>query len=266
MSVAFAVNCFERTYRDVLTPAFVERLRLEQGGGFDHLYLLVSNTENRLDAAHRASTLADDPGVSLMFVDDHLDDALRTTGLTRRALQPMLWYSAAPLVAVTAIPEKWLVYWDADIYLDEPHDWITPSVAKLEGNPQLLQANPRWRLPGPDTLDEETERFEGRFAIGRGFSDQAFLVERERLAAPIYRYLSRASLAYPTVGHASIFEQRVAAYASRKNLRRATYLDAVYTHPAGGSAYPSDRLTPVRQLAVRSLRKAQSLGTRLRRP
>ena len=255
VAVAFAVNCFERTYRKVLTQEYVDWIRHEQDGGFDQLYLLVSNVEDPDNVQNYIDRLGDDPGVTVLIVADHLEYALRRTGLRRWMLEPMLWYSAAPLVAVTACREKWLVYWDSDLTLDSPHDWITPSVTKLESNRRLLHANPRWRLlDAKDTLEEETERFEGDFAIGQSFSDQAFLVERVRLDKKIYRRFSVASLRFPTASYAKIFEQRVDAYLNRSHLQRATYLRVTYTHPPGGGSYPTNALTPWRRRGVRLAR------------
>ena len=250
--VDLAVNVFERTYREILTKESLERLQAEHSFDFNSIQILVSNVDDLADVRERVAALSDKRATSVLWVSEHIDSALKIAGITEKGLGAMKWYSAAPLVAVTHNGAEWLVYWDADVVIKEPHDWITPSIDLMEHDPGVLVANPRWHLPGAvDTLERETLRFEGDFAIGRGFSDQAFLVRRSDFARPIYRYLAPAAWRYPTAPYGAIFEQRVDAYMRRKGFLRATYLHATYVHPVGHAAYPASRWTPLRRRTFR---------------
>jgi hypothetical protein len=101
---------------------------------------------------------------------------------------------------------------------------------------------------------------DGPFDIGYGFTDQIFMVDRYRLAQPIYRHISPASWWYPTSHVAPIFEQRIDAWMRSERLTRATYRDVRYvhdetmaTHPAQGLANRVER--KVRQQVFSALQR-----------
>ena len=229
--VELVVNVFERSYREVLVPGFFPTLAHQARRRFERRTVLVNNVEDAGDALARARALVDAGEVDAVHrVADRLDDALAATGLRREDLGRIPHYSDCALTAVTLPGPPYLVYWDADVTLETPCNWIDPSLALLGRDREVLVASPAW--PG------FAHRGDGAFAFDHGFSDQLFLVERARLARPVYRHRCLATLRYPMTHIAWIFEARVDAYMRCTGKRRAIYQEARYTHPVRTRALP----------------------------
>ena len=236
MDIDFVVNCYERTYRDVLRPGFVADLARQQGVSFASVTVLVNNVGDRGDAERIAKQLLTAPGSGVtrtLFVADEIGRALHLAGLKPRHIARLPHFSDCCLVAATIDGPDLLVYWDADATLDQPHNWITPSLAYLAGHPAVAIANPdNWHK---GLAVREALCVDGAFAIGYGFSDVAFLARRSELRGRIYREFAPAAWRYPMAHIEPIFEQRVDGYMRRHRRLRATYLGAVVRHldPAG---------------------------------
>jgi hypothetical protein len=157
---------------------------------------------------------------------------------------------------VTLEGAPWVLYWDPDVYLEEPTDWITPSLRRMEMDDRLLVANPLWE---DATLERETQERDYSFAIGQGFSDQLYLARRADLAAPIYGQRCIARYRYPMSAVGPIFEAWVDSWMRHNGRFRLTYLHAHYRHPvlAEGSAevraYSLERVRHYRNAAVLKL-------------
>lgn len=233
-AVDFVVNVFERTYRGLTEPQAFARLARAQRFPFARRVLLVNNVLDQEDARMRVERLLREGEIDeAHFVADHLERALAICGLTRSELQPVQHYCDAPLVAITLPGSPWLLYWDAEATLDTEADWVTPACAKLMSNQRLLVANPSWEQPGADGrrpgVDRETRTVSGDFALGHGFSDQAFLVLRANVAAPIYRTRCIGKIVHPRAHKGTTFEPRINAYMRHNGLLRATYLPASFS-------------------------------------
>jgi hypothetical protein len=227
--VDLVVNCFERSYREVLAPGFFPLIVSHNQFAFARRVALINNVTDPADACRRADELlAADEIDAWRFVADLLPAALARTGLTERDLGKLKHWSDCPLAAITMAGSPWLCYWDADVRLAEPVDWITPTIALMDRDPRLLVGS-----PAHDMLDlerEAVERVPG-FALGYGFSDQCFLARRHALAKPIYGHCCLAGARYPTAHLANIFEQRLDAHMRVNHRLRAVALEAVYVHP-----------------------------------
>lgn len=259
MQVDLVVNTFERTYRDVLAPGVFDRIAEQNRFAFARRVALVNNVDDRADAEARARALIDAGGLDdYLVVADHLDAALATTGLTRADLEPSPHYTDCALVAVTGPGSPWLLYWDADVTLSHPFDWITPAVELMEGDPRILVANPGWGDRA--SLEHETLRRSGDFALGVGFSDQVFLARRAELGAPIYGQRCVTRLRYPEAERGVyVFEARVDAHMRHAGRQRATHTGVDYHHPAGATSHkrlaPLDRARQIRNgLILRAVR------------
>ncbi|WP_143447905.1 hypothetical protein [Kineosporia sp. R_H_3] len=257
-SVDFVVNCYERTYREVLAPGYVSGLAEAQRFPFASVTVLVNNVDDRADAEARAKELGEaDPGVSRVeFVADHLLAALAVTGLRARHLEPLGHFTDCGLVAATLPGPEWLCYWDADARLREPADWLTPTLAAMDADPRHGVGNPNNWHPG--LAEREALIVDGDVAVGYGFSDVAFLARRADLARPVYRKVSPASWRYPLAHVEPVFEQRVDAWMRRERRTRVTYLPAVVEHlgEAGGN-YPAGGVRErVRRAAFRRAGRA----------
>jgi len=264
--VDLVVNCFERTYRGVLDGELLRDVAAESHFPFANRTVLINNVDDRSDAQARADAAVARGALDRsVFVADELEGALEQTGLGREDLGRVAHYSDAPLVAVTMPGAPWLVYWDADVHLREPADWITPAIELMERDPRVLVANPNWV---DATLDREAVEQAGDFTLGQGFSDQLFLARRSELASPIYGQRCLALYRYPLSHVADVFEARVDAYMRHADRLRATYRPVTYVHPAegAGASYPAEsmreRLRAIRHAAVLAALRASPVRPR----
>jgi hypothetical protein len=237
-AVDFVVNTFERTYRTVLAPGFMEGVIRSHCFPFAKRVLLINNVEDRDGAARMAQTLRQRGEITeFYFVSDLLDATLRAAGLTRKEIEPNVHYTDCSLVAIFLKGSDYVVYCDADVRLKPPCDWISPSLSIMERDPRIAVTNPNWQQ---QTLAAEAREFENGFGIGYGFSDQLYMVRRSEFAQPIYSFNAPISLRYPMSECGRIFEQRVDSYMRVKRRMRATFTAVSYEHKDHAS-YP--RLT-----------------------
>jgi hypothetical protein len=248
-AVEFVVNVFERTYRRALEPAAIAEIRESNGRPHDRLVVLISNVVDRSDAIDRAERLLADGSIDAFhLVEDLLDRALETCGLSRRDLEPLLRYSDHLYVAATLPGSPRVVYWDPEARLAEPVDWISPALELMRSDDRVMLANPSWELPDAQGrrpgVERETAFASDGFALGPGVSDQVFLASRAELAASIYRQRCIVRITYPGAHKAHVFEARLAAHMRHHGRLRATSLSATYLTDTsqGTSAYPPDGL------------------------
>jgi hypothetical protein len=238
--VDLVVNTFERSYRDVLRGGVLRDIAEQNRFPFARRVVLVNNVDDPAHVRELAQPLLDSDEIDeLRFVADLLPAAMSITGITERDLGRLRHYTDCAITAIALPGSPWLLYWDADVRLDHPFDWITPAIDAMDADPRIVVANPDWT---PSTLDEETIEQRGDFAIGRGFSDQLFLVRREDLARPIYHQRCIARLRYPIAHIGDVFEARVDAWMRHNGRLRATHTGVRYLHPvegAGASHPPS---------------------------
>ncbi|HTC73145.1 MAG TPA: hypothetical protein VK655_09670 [Solirubrobacteraceae bacterium] len=241
--VDLVVNTFERNYRAVLTPGFFRRIEDQSCFPFTSRVALINNVVDLADAEARAEALVKTGELrSYCLVDQMLPRALSVTGLRERDLGRLRHYSDCSLVAVTLPDAPWLLYWDPDIYLEQPLDWVTPAIERMEEDRRVMVANPLWEDP---TLDRTTLGYDGDFALGRGFSDQIYLVRRAEFAAPIYRQRCIARYRYPVSAISYVFEARVDAWMRHHDRLRLTYLPARYRHPLHTTGSARERSRPL---------------------
>jgi hypothetical protein len=236
--VDLVVNCFERSYRDVLAPGFFGRIEGDNIRPFASRTVVINNVDDRADATALADARVAAGEIDrYVFVADRLDAALRRCGLTRDDLQPIPYFTDFALVAATLDGPDWTLVWDADVRLREPVDWITPAIALMERDPRIMVANPNWEFPN---LEDFTMEVDGDFAIGQGFTDQAYLARRSELGRPIYRQRCVALRRYPLSYVGAIFEARVDAHMRHAGRLRATHRTAQYVHAVEmGTSWPT---------------------------
>lgn len=232
------INVFERTYRDVLTPGFFRDIEAANERPFDRKVVLINNVEDKPRVIELAQDLVENGEITTyVVVEDHLAAALHNVGLTRSDLGRIPHYSDCVLVAIHLPGSPWLCYWDAEVRLETPINWIDPAIALMEQDSRVLVANPNWSVQG---LEDEADEMTEDVALGYGFSDHVFLCRRADFRFPIYKYRTPSSLRYPLAHINSVFEQRVDAYMRTHRKLRATYRHAFYTHPdTEGHSYPA---------------------------
>ena len=219
---------------------------------FDRVSVVINNVSDIESVRKRCDELARTSVIDgYCDVAAQLPHALLLTGLARSRLEPRPHYTDHFLVKVCQPGPRWLVHWDTDVVLDVPGDWVTPAIALMQRRVDVATATPRW--PDGWSLDQERLSTDGAFDLGYGFSDQVFLIERARFAAPIYRKFCPASWWYPTSHLTPIFEQRVDAWMRRSRLQRAVYRQVSYKHDERMANQPRGTA------AQRARRKAQRL-------
>lgn len=235
--VDLVVNCFERTYRDVLSPGHLAAIESDNGIRFEQRTILINNVDSREHAQELAELRRDAGEIDRwIFVADHLDDALLRTGLTRVDLGAVPYFTDWALVAVTTEGLDYVLLWDADVRLQEPKDWVSPALELMRRDPRVLIANPNWEFPN---IWRFTFELDGEFHLGHGASDQVMLGRRSELGRPIYNDRTLALRRYPVSHLADIFEARIDSHLRCSGRLRASYAPAVYRHGTEmGSSYP----------------------------
>lgn len=258
--VDLVVTVYDRTLRDVLAPGCLTAIAGGNAFAFARRTLLVNNVASREEVEALArERIATGELDRLAFVADHLDEALRVTGLARAELEPIPYFTDWAIVAATMPGPEWVLHWDAEVRMIAPVDWITPALELLGRDRRVLVVNPYWNVP---TLEQTTFERDGDFALGHGFSDQVWLARRSELSRPIYHQRSLARLRYPMAHVGHIFEARVDAHLRHHGRLRATHVRATYRHPPNmGISYPPrTRLQSLRyvrnQLVTAGLRLA----------
>lgn len=262
LDVAIVVNCYERTYRDVLSTGFFEQLTAQNRVAFRERVALVNNVDDRADAAARGSALLERGEITtLEFVDNHRDAALRAARLPRRALGTRPYFLDYGLVMPHVTRATWLLGWDAEVALERHENWLDPAIALMESDPRVFSAGVNWprRASAEGSLPSETVERSRGFALNWNFSDQLFLVRRTDLIGPIYRSLAPAAWVRHR-NHPFSFEGRVEAYQRATGRFRATLENLRYVH----NDLPPvlDRLgdtTPVEQIRRSALAKLDPL-------
>lgn len=117
-NVDFVVNCYERTYRQILSGGVLSKMVKMNNYPFAEITLSINNVEDRGLAAEKADNLLRSGEISrYFFVGEHFEQALRTTGLKRRSFRKLQNFSNCCLVAVCLKDPPRIVYWDAEIRL-----------------------------------------------------------------------------------------------------------------------------------------------------
>lgn len=236
--VDLVVNVFERTYRDVLVPGWFDEIEKQNQYKFDRRVILLNNVEDAEDAQARAAVLVSSGELTeCRVVATELPRALELLGLRAKDLEPLPHYTDWALVAVTLQGNDLVVCWDADVRLEAPLNWISPSLEIMNRFSRIAVANPCWDVP---EARSEASRVHEEFVLGYGFSDWAFLFRRSVFGNQKYRRVEPSTWRHPLAHVVPTFEQRVDSWMRRERWLRATYLPAKTVHQgAVGTSYPS---------------------------
>lgn len=261
--VDLVVNCFERTYRSVLGSGFFDAVEHDNRFRFARRVALINNIADPARARRLAEQRLNAGELDeVHWVADRLPVALRQTGLTIRDLGAGALHSIPSLVAVTLEGAPWLVYWDAEITLVQPADWIGPALGAMERDARILVAAPRWRSP---KLEHEVVELDGEFELCFGFSDHVYLARRAELGGSVYSKRCLARRRYPLAHRGYTFEARLDAHMRHRNRLRALHRSIAYVHDeeTAGRSYPKlsrgDRIRRAANRAVIAALRASPL-------
>jgi hypothetical protein len=239
-SVDFFVNCYERDYKDTLAPGFMEKVRNEQAGANIRNWIVsVNNVNDLLDARQRAERAVNRREVDrVVFVADHLEEAMRRTGLTAADLGRVRHFTDWCIVQATCTDSDYICHQSADIRLTRPFNWIDDAVATLEKNPLALVANPYWEWDA-EGARREAKYVDGHYFVSTGVCDSFYLAKRKVLDDKIYHEKHEYGNNFNLSWAGEVFEQRLDAYMRNHGLLRITdsRIGVIHTAP-WGTAYP----------------------------
>ncbi len=142
-TVDFFTNCWERDYREVLSPSFMRDKAAKFDYPFRSLIVTVNNVTNPANVKQAAEeAIARGDVDRVVFVEEGLPSALQICGLTEADMGEVKNFTNFYLVMMTCTDADYIVNCAADIDLEQRFDWITPALDKVESNKQYLVANP----------------------------------------------------------------------------------------------------------------------------
>jgi len=226
------LDCWEGSYRDLLTPGVLGQRYAAHGYPFTRRVLTINNVDDQHDVVVRADAAVARGECDLyVLVAKELPMALERCGLRLDDIAPVLHFVDFHLVTVATATADYVLHNAGDVELERPFDWISDAVARLEQDEQFLVAAPNYRSH-PGLVERESLRFEAPYWIGYGFTDQCFLGQTRRLATPMYSEWNLISNRYPMAHIGRIFEARVDAYMRNHRLLRLTDTRVGYHHRA----------------------------------
>jgi hypothetical protein len=233
------VNCFERDYRQVLSPGFMQAKAAQFHYAFHRIVVTINNVNDRQNALRLADAAVTRREIdNFLEVEQCLPRALDVCGLKAQQLGRVRHYIDFALVAVVNAAPHYLLYCCAEVDLLRGGDWVTSALEKLQNEPRFLIANPAWTADS-SAIESEALFKSGEYFAGNGFSDQCFLANANRLAAKIYGFKHPSGSRYPLSGMGEVFEQRIDAYMRTNGLLRLTDPRVQYIHHGPeGTGYP----------------------------
>ncbi len=234
-TVTLSVNIFERTYKNILKKKFFSDIEESVNFRFDEIHVIVNNVSDRnfikkkLDKLKYIKTITE-----YYFVDDYIDRALESLGLSIKVLgpSPYCYYSNHLYVAIYLTNTKFLFHYDPDIKITKKGNFIKDSIIMLNNMNNILGAAPMsWKfIPEKESLAEDN-----KFYYYYTFGDPIFFIEQAKFRQDIYQYKSLAAFARHPCSHIwPIFEERVDAYCRVKNFMFAYYKNSIYSQENEG--------------------------------
>lgn len=227
--ITFATSCWEKDWRLILEdPAY---LKTKQIGHHEHPFdekLLIINNVSDLEAVKKAAQAQVDQGVLTRYVVAE-ENMLEIFGLSRASFpNDWVYYNAlAPLAAIFAAQNPYLLYLTGDVRLDAPVRWVDAALKFMEKRPLVKVANLTWNHNYQEARKESKRRTWNFYVSDSGFSDQMFLVRTEEFRKPIYGEIRADSHHYP---RGDVFEKRVFSYMKNRGWLRITYKKGSYIH------------------------------------
>lgn len=232
-ATSFFTNCYEGDWRSLLKT---NRLKdIIESCNYQFLFkgLIINNVQNKKEVERFAQKHVDEGIIDGYFFSDDLnDEVLSFHRIDRKSFitdfRDGYWYSIAPLVAIYLCKTSYLLYITCDCKINyQLEDWINEGHQLLEIDENFV-VNPIWTYQ-PELAKKESLYEHEKYFVGFGFSDQCFLVKRNRFAKPIYHEHHPSSNKYPVYsGHS--FERRINSYMRNHQLYRVVLKDVSYEH------------------------------------
>ncbi len=236
-NITFQSACYFRDWEFMLKTGYLDAQISRCCVPFTHRTLLINNVDNKKEVEWYARKKIRKGVIdSYHFVDDHIEATLRTLDIDRQGfLGPGgdgYYYSTANLVGIYLCDTDYILKFTSDSIMcrGERHNWVEEACAILERDRRIVVANPTWNNRFHEALAESLDGATvGNFYLGRGFSDQCYLVRTADFRAPVYNFNHPDSARYPAYG-GELFEKRVDAWMRCNDLLRITSMKESYRH------------------------------------
>jgi len=231
-------NCYEKTYKEVLDEDFIHWVIKQNKFEFANIFVVINNVKNKEWVKKLAEKTKKAWIISDYFrVEDHIDAALKKSGLKKSDIGKLTHYIDRALVCSEIAKSEYLLHWDSDVYLEKDANWINPCIQEMERNKRILIANPFWKQYNKGHFWAKKNN---EFYYAYRFSDQLYLVRKKDLLQDIYRYDHIYTSIFPLYTIGRTFEARIDSYMRNKDRIRLIYRHTSYTHKAWtGSPYPN---------------------------
>lgn len=233
-AVSFFTICYEADWRSLLLRGRLSALINSCNYSFAHRGLIINNVQDRAIVELAAAKAVEDGIIdAFYFSEDQVDAVLNNFNISRKSFKldgyDGFWYSIAPLTSIFFCKTSYLLFFTGDCIVSSESDpkWIDLAIGKLTDE-QFLVANPLWAYSKGEHQQESTAKDEAWF-IGRGFTDQCFLIPTATFNKDIYNYYHVSSEAYPIYG-GNLFERRVNSYMQKFGKLRLTSKIASFDH------------------------------------
>lgn len=231
--VSFFTNCYEGDWERVLKENRLEIMIERCKMNFFEKVLIINNVKDRQLVEQYAKAAVDKKIVdAYYFSEDHSDAILSAFSIKRKSFHldfyDGYWYSMGPLAAIYFCKGKYLLYFTCDcmIYEGANSQWIEDSVELMKQDKSIFAANP---LESAIVRMDYVIKEDDNFYYSIIFSDQCFLIERDRFYGDIYNEYHYFSERYPLYA-GELFEKRVSSYMSSNQLVRIVRKDIYYSH------------------------------------
>ena len=218
MSIAFQINVYEKTYRNVLEN--VLESFLEKFPEFDE-YIFIDNGVN--DKEHLRKLLEKFLQFVLYTTGEKDEEVLEHFDL--KDLQIAYKYTIPHLYSIYFSKSDYILHISEDILDLQIENYVEDSVKLLENNSDIISTIPNW-----GALEHESFEYRDNFGIAFGFTDQIYILRKDKFNdQSFYKYFHADSLRYPDYG-GECFEKRVNSYMKCLNLKRAIHKNSSYKH------------------------------------
>ncbi len=230
--ITLEILCWENDYRRILSRSYLHNISQSLNHEFSHRRLLVNQVILR---SHVKRLLGQVSGFfdEIIFVEDFFSGAMDSLNVEQSFTPHERQYSRGQFVGLDRCGTRYLFHINADIELKNENKipFLQNGIEVLQQFDNVLTVSPKWAFQslngsiyGQDGYILESEAKlsvkKRDYFLCKGFSDNCFLVDTERLRSIDWNTQSDKTNHYPNYAGLS-FEKRVGNYISNNNLYRA---------------------------------------------
>lgn len=229
-TVTFETKCYENDWEYTLIGDRLKNNILHCKFPFQSRKVFINNVkdpEKVMDYAQKkvVEGIIDE----YVLVSDYADEALKFFNIDKESFKGGYVYSISEIVSLYLCKTDYLLHFSSDSRIwKKDGKWVEEAIKLMEDDSSIIVANPCWNGRIWEAM-MESEKRRGTWFIGKGFSDQCYLVPMRVFKNQIYNEKNPASERYPKYG-GELFEKRIDSYMRNHNLSRATSIKAWYRH------------------------------------